>query len=106
MIDLDRVIRSAVRSRKIYLGSKRTLDAARSGKAAVIITSSNCPDRLRRVIEYHTSLSGTPIWTYRGPSLELGEACEKNFPVSALAVREITEPELLRMVKEQGSEAD
>jgi large subunit ribosomal protein L30e len=97
MIDLDRVIRSAVRSRKIYLGSKRTLDAARSGKAAVIITSSNCPD---------TSLSGTPIWTYRGPSLELGEACEKNFPVSALAVREITEPELLRMVKEQGSEAD
>ena len=106
MIDLDRVIRSAIKSRKIYFGSKRTVDAARSGKATVIITSSNCPDRIRRDIQYHAGLSGIPLYTYSGSSLDVGMACGKNFPVSALAVREISEPELLRMVKGQGSEVE
>lgn len=106
MIDLDRVIRSAIKSRKIFFGSKRTIDAARSGKATVILTSSNCPNGIRRDIQYLANLSGIPLYTYKGSSLDLSLACGKNFPISALTIREIEDPELLRMLDEQGSDAE
>jgi len=106
MINLDRIIRSAIKSNKIYFGSKRTINAARTGKAIAIITSSNCPDKIRRDIQYLASLSGIPLYAYKGSSLNLSMACGKNFPISALTIREIVEPELLRMLKEQGSEIE
>lgn len=99
MIDLNRVIRSAIKSRKIYFGSKRTINAARNGKATIIITSSKCPNMIRRDIQHHARISGIPVYTYNGSSQDLGLVCGKKFPISALVVREITEPELLKMVK-------
>jgi len=104
MIDLDRIIRVAIKSRKIYFGSKLTLNMARSGKAAVIIIASNSPGRLRSEIEYYSRLSGIPLFTYNGTNLDLSLTCGKRFPVSALAVREIVDPQLLRMLEIQVSE--
>ena len=98
MIDLDRIIREAVKSRKIYFGSKRTINAARNGKAAIIITSSKCPDVIKRDIQHHARISGIPLYIYNGSSQDLGLVCGKKFSVSALVVREITKPELLKMV--------
>jgi large subunit ribosomal protein L30e len=104
MIDLDRIIRSAIKSRKIYFGSKLTLNVAKSGRAAVIIIASNGPSELRNDIISYSKLSSIPLFIYPGTNFDLSLVCGKNFPVSALAIREIVDPQLLRMVESQASE--
>jgi len=106
MIDLDRIIRLAIKSKKIYFGSKLALSMARRGRATVIIIASNSPSRFRSEISYYSRLSGIPLYTYNGTNLDLSLACDKRFPVSALAIREIVDSRLLRMLKIQASEME
>lgn len=100
MIDLDKIIGSAHKSGKTYLGFKQTVDAAKTGKAVILILASNCPGKLQSDIQHYANLSKTPLHMYTGTSQDLGIACGKPFRVSAMAVRTLTDPALLRMVKE------
>jgi large subunit ribosomal protein L30e len=106
MIDLDRIIRLAIKTRKIYFGSKVTLNMARSGRAAVIIIASNSPSKLRSEIVTYSKLSRVPLYTYNGTNLDLSLTCGQRFPISALAIREIVDPQLLRMVEIETSEME
>ena len=100
MIDLDRIINSALKSGRVYLGFKQTMNVAKTGKAVVLILSSNCPGNLQKDIQYYATLSKTPLHVYHGTSKDLGVACGKPFMVSAMAVRNLTDPGLLKMIKE------
>lgn len=100
MVDLNRVISSAVKSGKALLGSKQTLDAAKSGKAMALIVASNCPAKILSDIKRYSDLSKIPLYVYPASSSDLGSACGKPFAVSALAIRETSEPDILKMRKE------
>ena len=106
MIDLDRVIRLAIKSKKIYLGSKLTLRMARSGRATAIIIASNSPSNFRSDIEHYSKLSEVPLYTYSGTNLDLSLVCGKRFPISALAIRETADSQLLRMLTIPTSETE
>ena len=106
MIDLDRVIRLAIKSKKIHFGSKITLSMARSGRATAIIIASNSPNSFRNDIEYYSKLSGIPLYTYNGTNLDLSLTCDKKFPISALAIRETVDSRLLRMLTIQTPETE
>jgi ribosomal protein L30E len=106
MVDLDRIIRLAIKSKKIFFGSKLAFNLARSGRASLIILASNIPDRLRREITYSSELSGIPLFTYNGTNLDLSLVCGKRFPVSALTIRGTIDPQLRRMLKIQTSEME
>ena len=106
MIDLDRVIRLAIQSKKIYFGSKQTLRMARNGRATAIILASNSPSNFRNDIEHCSKLSEIPLYTYNGTNLDLSLACGKKFPISALAIREIADSRLLRMLTIPTSETE
>ena len=98
MVDLNRVISSAVKSGKVLLGSKQAVAASKSGRAVALIVSLNCPTEILSMIR---SSSKVPLYSYPASSIDLGVACGKRFPVAALTIREISEPEVLKMV--QGS---
>ena len=100
MVDVDKVIRSALKSGKILLGSKQTINAARTGKAVALIQASNCPERIRTELRTHADISKTPVYTYSGSALDLGLMCGKPFMVSSMTIRTLSDPELLRVVKE------
>ncbi|MCK5403357.1 50S ribosomal protein L30e [Candidatus Bathyarchaeota archaeon] len=106
MIDLDRVIRLAIKSKKIHFGSKITLSMARSGRATAIIIASNSPNSFRSDIEYYSKLSGIPLYTYNGTNLDLSLTCDKKFSISALAIRETVDSRLLRMLTIQTPETE
>lgn len=100
MIDVDRLIKSALKSGRIYLGFKQTKNAAKTGKAVAIILSSNCPSESQKDIQHYATLSKIPLCAYDGTSQDLGVACGKHFMVSAMTVRSLTDPELLKMIRE------
>ena len=104
MIDLDRIIRLAIKSKKIYFGSKLTLNLTQSGRASLIIIASNTPDKLQSKIAHYSKLSGIPLYTYNGTNLDLSLTCGKRFPISALVIRGPLDPQLRRMLQIQNTE--
>ena len=99
MIDVNQAIFAAVKTGKITLGSRRTIEVARTGKAKLIIMSSNCPSPIRRGIEYYAHLSNIPVYIYSGSNIDLGMACRKPFTVTAMAIKEPGDSEVLKLAE-------
>ncbi|WP_455284488.1 50S ribosomal protein L30e [[Eubacterium] cellulosolvens] len=98
-MDLNKQISMAVKTGKVELGCKEATDAAKTGKARLIVISSNCPEPLRSNIVYNAKLSEVPVYVYSGTSMDLGIACEKPFLVTALTVKEPGDSEILKLAE-------
>lgn len=82
-MDLAHALKVALQTGTVRLGVSETLASAKEKKAKLLIVAKSCPER---------SLTGEkrfdriPIYHYDGTAVDLGAACGKPFPVSALAV--------------------
>ncbi len=93
-VDLEKALRKALRTGKVYLGSKRTIKALRKGEAKMVIVAMNCPKEIREKIN-KANREKVPILVYNGTNMELGAICGKPFSVAALAIIEAGESEIL-----------
>ncbi len=87
--DISKVLRSALSTGKVQIGTKQTLYAVKNGKAQVVVVSNNCPEQTMN------DFKGVLIIKYPGSSADLGGACGKPFSIAALAVLEPGESEIL-----------
>jgi large subunit ribosomal protein L30e len=88
-IDMSKVLRSALSTGKVVVGIKQTREAVKNGTAQVVIVSSDCVEQSLK------ELKGIPLMKYPGMGVDLGVACGKPFPISALAVLESGDSEIL-----------
>uniref|UniRef100_A0A915E1Z7 Large ribosomal subunit protein eL30 n=1 Tax=Ditylenchus dipsaci TaxID=166011 RepID=A0A915E1Z7_9BILA len=87
------------KSGKYCLGYKQTLKTLRSGKAKLVIISSNTPTLGQKSeIEYYAMLSKTGVHEYHGNNIELGTACGKLFRVSMLSITDAGDSDIIRSV--------
>jgi large subunit ribosomal protein L30e len=96
MINVDRALRSSMRTGKVLLGSNRTIDAGMNGQAKLIIYAADCPHEVRAQLE---SID-LPIYGYQGIGKDLGSACGKPFSVAALAIIEPGDSEIMALLRE------
>jgi large subunit ribosomal protein L30e len=102
MINVDRALRSSIRTGRVLLGSNKTIDAGLSGQAKLIIYAADCPQDVRMQLE----TVDVPVYSYQGMGKDLGSACGKPFSVAALAVIEPGESEIMALLREiRGVEA-
>ncbi len=87
--DISKVLRSALSTGKVVIGIKQTRDAVKNGKAQVVVVSFNCGEVSLK------ELKGITLMKYPGLSVDLGVACGKPFSISALAVLEPGDSEIL-----------
>jgi large subunit ribosomal protein L30e len=99
MMDLNKQINMVVKTGKVELGCSKATDAAKTGKARLIVISSNCPEPHKSSILYNARVSEVPIYVYSGTSMDLGAACEKPFLVAALTVKEPGDSEILKLAE-------
>ena len=100
MININKAIATTVRTGKVFLGAKNTVKNAKIGKVKLVIVAANCPENVREDIEYYCRLSDIPLITFSGTSIDLGVVCGKSFMVSALAVRESGDSDILKLAEE------
>ena len=82
-MDLAHALKVALQTGKVEIGLTETLEAAKAKRAKVLVVAKSCPDRsLTGERRYGT----IPVYHYDGTAVELGAACGKPFPISALAV--------------------
>ena len=99
MIDINKDLATTVRTGKVLFGANSALKNAKIGKARLVIVASNCPQNIRGDIEYYCRLSNVPIVIYNGTSIDLGAVCGKPFMVSALAIREPGDSDILKLAE-------
>ncbi len=99
MVDVNKVLKNVVKKGKVKIGEKQTKTAINNGTAKLIVMSNNCP--------YSTEITAlanekkVSIYNYNSNGVELGYACGKNFVVSAFAVIDEGESNIMQLVKKR-----
>lgn len=100
VMDFDKIIKSAITSGKVYFGSMQSMNAAKTGKAIAIIQALNASKKIKEEIQYYSNLSKIPVYTYPGSAQDLGLICGKPFMVSILTIKNLSDKELIRVIKQ------
>lgn len=79
-------LKKLLKADKVILGTDRTLKLLKLGTADRVFLSSNCPEDVKKDIEYYAKLSNVPLIYLNQPNDELGILCKKPYPVSVLSV--------------------
>ncbi len=80
MIDMARALKTAAATGKVRFGLTETKKAIKKGEAKLVVVASNCPEA---DIAGESTLK---VVVFSGTNVELGSACGKPFPISALAI--------------------
>lgn len=89
-------IQLVMKSGKAALGFKTTIKALRSGKAKMVMISSNTPPLRKSEVEYYAMLAKCAVHHYSGNNGDLGTACGKFFRVSMVSVLDAGDSDILR----------
>ena len=97
MVDVNKTLKSVVKKGTVKIGEKQTKTAINTGTAKLIIMANNCPynEELNKLAKEKK----VPIYNYTSNGVELGIACGKNYSVSAFAVIDEGESNILQIVK-------
>ena len=95
-MDINKALKTAVTTGKVVFGFEQTLKALNTGKAKLIIVSSNCPDKQMNIIVKNKNV---PFHRFKGTNIELGSACGKPFSISVLSVLNEGQSEILALGK-------
>ena len=79
-------LKRLLKADKVILGTDRTVKLLKLGTADRVFLSSNCPEDIKKDIEYYAKLSNVPLIYLTQPNDELGILCKKPYPVSVLCV--------------------
>jgi large subunit ribosomal protein L30e len=84
-MDLAHALKVALQTGKVKVGLTETIESARAKKARLIIVSTSCPEK--KLVSDKT-YEKVPVYHYEGTAVELGAACGRPYPISALAILE------------------
>ncbi|HLN51506.1 MAG: 50S ribosomal protein L30e [Thermoplasmata archaeon] len=82
-MDLAHALKVALETGKVKIGLTETMDAAKAKKAKLLIVARSCPDVKLRT---ERALGKIPVYHFEGTAVELGQACGRPFPISAMAI--------------------
>jgi large subunit ribosomal protein L30e len=95
-MDINKALKTAVKTGKVFFGFDQTEKALKAGKARLIIVSTNCSvDNVRKLKKY----AKVPLYTFKGTNTELGSACGKPFSVSTLSIIDAGNSEIMALGK-------
>ena len=84
MVDSITEIKTALKKNKLILGTERTIKELKLGKLARVFATNNCPENVKKDLEYYGLLAETPVEYLSIPNDELGVICKKQFAISVL----------------------
>ena len=85
--NVNQEIKEALKEKKVIIGSRTVIKGMKRGSLHTVIYASNCPESVRKDIEYYTKAGFTPIKEFVGNSILLGELCGKPFNVLLIGIK-------------------
>lgn len=84
---IDSDIKDAAKKKKLLIGSRGVLRAARAGSITSLIYAKNTPSSMVNDIQHYAGITGIETHEYPGSSMQLGEVAGKPFSVLLLGIR-------------------
>jgi large subunit ribosomal protein L30e len=97
-VDFSKSLTIAIKTGKVILGFKETLDFLRSGKAKLVVVAKNLPADMKVKLEQIANLAKTPMVEFEGSSIDLGAVCDKPYTVSTLTIRDPGDSDILKFI--------
>ncbi|MEM2934356.1 MAG: 50S ribosomal protein L30e [Methanocellales archaeon] len=94
-MELNRALQTAIKTGNVKIGSRETIKVALKGEAKLVILAKNCPVKIRNQLKELK----LPIYEYPGQSPDLGLACGLPYTITALAIIEPGESEILSLLR-------
>ncbi len=82
-MDLAHALKVALETGTVKIGLVETRAAVDAKKARLLIVAKSCPDPQ---LTKERAIGKVPIYHYDGSAVDLGQACGRPFPISAMAV--------------------
>lgn len=86
MKDSIEEIKKALKEKKAIVGTERTIKYLKLGKVSKVFITTNCPEDVKKDIQYYSKLAKVEIVMLKQPNDELGALCKKPFSVSVLSL--------------------
>lgn len=86
MEDEIAAIRKLLKTKKLIIGTQRTIKKLKTGKLEKVYLAKNCPDETKEDANYYAQLSNTPVVELEQESDELGTVCKKPFQICVLSI--------------------
>ncbi|MBR1367971.1 50S ribosomal protein L30 [Methanocalculus chunghsingensis] len=93
-MDFNTSLRRAMKTGTVTLGRNSTETSIKDATARLVIIAQNCPEDFKKFVEGQENLA---VYPYKGSGRQLGRECGKDFIVSALAVIEPGESDILTL---------
>ena len=96
-MDVQRSLRTVIATGKVLIGADQTAKALARGEAKLVILATNAPNA--EEIRAAATKKRVPIYAFDGMGTQLGPACGKPFAISALAVLDAGQSDVLQLAK-------
>jgi len=94
-MDMARQLKQGMSTGNIVFGQRQTRGACANGDARLVVVAANCPsDYISSLSENHPDVPVHQVAMVNG---QLGAACAKPFPVSALCIIDAGQSDLLSL---------
>lgn len=94
-MDFETSLRRAVKSGSVLVGQNSTKETILEGKTQMVVIARNCPEEFQKFLQEQDVFT----YTYEGSGVQLGKACGKPFMVSALAIIDAGESDILSLMR-------
>jgi len=89
MMDVGRALKNAIETGQVWLGVERARKAVKQKKAKLLVLASNCPDAFLK------EQKEVKVYFFGGSNVELGSTFGKPFSISAAAIIDPGESDIL-----------
>jgi large subunit ribosomal protein L30e len=82
---IEKITREAITSKKYKAGTREVMKSVKGSK--LIIVSESMEQKLKEKLKNHATSSNTPLYHFKGSSLQLARLCGVPYKVSAISLK-------------------
>lgn len=80
-------LRNAIKEKNVIIGTKQAIKNLKLKNVKSIVVANNCPENVRKDIEYYSKLTGIKMENFDGTAKQLGILCGKPFSIAVMAIK-------------------
>jgi large subunit ribosomal protein L30e len=80
-------LRNAIKEKNVIIGTKQAIKNLKLKNVKSVVVANNCPENIRKDIEYYSKLTGIKMENFDGTAKQLGILCGKPFSIAVMAIK-------------------
>jgi large subunit ribosomal protein L30e len=80
-------LKNAIKDKNVVIGSQQSIKNLKTKSIKMVVLASNCPDSIRKDVEYYSKVAGIKCENFDGTAKQMGVLCGKPFSIAVVAIK-------------------